>query len=394
MSSPLLYKKFSKTFHFNHAEIIQMCGNSKFPFRIGKLDCEDVQWEHVNPVIVNLTFKEFTDWLNESKNVSKTIEKFSSDKYWAYSAYNRVPDYFEPKQIAKLNLNWKSLHFEKDRYEELTFWIGSRGSYTPLHRDSYGYNLVIQIFGRKTWILFPPQDDKYLKPSRKNYEESSIYSKINLLNPTLQDVDSLNKCSPHYVVLEAGDVLYVPRGWWHFVISEEFSFTINTWVDVGKLDDVSRVYESIVKYFVTIFYNENDNEFGIKPFDEEEVCNADKIKSAMDIMTQAVEIVLNNQHENNIETNVNSEWRSVLEKITKDESELNNNGVEHSALFLKKLQGFDGMKTKLQMFFSSKSYKYKEYTKSTPNEDTNDFFDVITSQKVLDVIFSELCNKS
>lgn len=49
--------------------------------------------------------------------------------------------------------------------------------------------LMISLFSfRKRWLLFPPTED--LKPTRIPYEESSIYSKINLFSPSLKDVKS------------------------------------------------------------------------------------------------------------------------------------------------------------------------------------------------------------
>lgn len=36
---------------------------------------------------------------------------------------------------------------------------------------------------RKTWVVFPPKDTEYLKPTRVPYEESSVYSQLNLASP-------------------------------------------------------------------------------------------------------------------------------------------------------------------------------------------------------------------
>jgi len=36
------------------------------------------------------------------------------------------------------------------------------------------------------------------------------------------------------VVLEPGDVLFVPRHWWHYVESLDTSISINTWIELVR----------------------------------------------------------------------------------------------------------------------------------------------------------------
>ena len=56
---------------------------------------------------------------------------------------------------------------------------------TPCHVDTYGCNLVAQIYGTKRWILFPPSETSNLYPTRIPYEESSVFSQVNITNPDL-----------------------------------------------------------------------------------------------------------------------------------------------------------------------------------------------------------------
>lgn len=95
-----------------------------------------------------------------------------------------------------------------------------------------------------------------MHPTRLPYEESSVYSSINFtsVSPSYYNgkkmyigivihIDSqdvlltnfvyadLTKCHPLRVQLEPGDVLFVPHNWWHFVKSDEFSISVNIWLD-------------------------------------------------------------------------------------------------------------------------------------------------------------------
>ena len=51
-----------------------------------------------------------------------------------------------------------------------------------LVQDSYGCNLVCQVAGSKQWTLFPPSASTHLSPTRVPYEESSVYSLVNMVN--------------------------------------------------------------------------------------------------------------------------------------------------------------------------------------------------------------------
>lgn len=40
------------------------------------------------------------------------------------------------------------LGFPEATVDESTVWIGSKGAHTPCHIDTYGINLVCQLYGR------------------------------------------------------------------------------------------------------------------------------------------------------------------------------------------------------------------------------------------------------
>ncbi|XP_023339561.1 HSPB1-associated protein 1 isoform X1 [Eurytemora carolleeae] len=166
---------------------------------------------------------------------------------WGYFDYKYMRDLFPPSTLSLFS--WNSLGLKDRDGMDSTLWIGSQGAHTPCHQDSYGYNLVCQLVGTKKWILFPPNQTEYLKPSRVPYEESSVYSDINFHQVQRNPVHVFNKLqytTPYIVTLRPGDVLYVPRHWWHFVQNITFSVSVNTWVEC-KEDNQSRLEESLVR---------------------------------------------------------------------------------------------------------------------------------------------------
>lgn len=62
---------------------------------------------------------------------------------WATYSYQDIDSW--PQEIRK-DINFKASGF--DNVEDILFWIGSKGANTPCHYDTYGINIVVQVFGR------------------------------------------------------------------------------------------------------------------------------------------------------------------------------------------------------------------------------------------------------
>lgn len=104
-------------------------------------------------------------------------------------------------------------------------------------------------------MLYPPGDS--LIPVRIPYEESTVYSKFNFYDLSTAERDLLLKIpdKPKLIILEPGDVLFVPNGWWHYVESlDNINVSVNIW---GKLktDNRARVEEALVKLIVARMRN-------------------------------------------------------------------------------------------------------------------------------------------
>lgn len=78
-----------------------------------------------------------------------------------------------------------------------------------LHLLSQVYNTNLYLFFfsiRKRWHLFPPEATPFLYPTRIPYEESSVFSKINVVNPDLKRFPQFRKARRHMVTLSPGQV--------------------------------------------------------------------------------------------------------------------------------------------------------------------------------------------
>lgn len=95
-----------------------------------------------------------------------------------------------------------------------TLWVGAAGALTPVHEDTTTFNLLsMQMFGRKEWMFF--SNESYLYPDSQG-------------KPDYDRLFADEKTQPMSVVLEAGDILYMPAKWWHRTETLEHSASINT----------------------------------------------------------------------------------------------------------------------------------------------------------------------
>lgn len=86
-----------------------------------------------------------------------------------------------------------------------------------------------------------------MQSTRIPYEESTVYSKYNFFTPTEKEIEAI-KCMSgkvKMIILEPKDVLYIPKGWWHYVESLETSLSVNIWLPLEE-DCEARLKESLV----------------------------------------------------------------------------------------------------------------------------------------------------
>jgi hypothetical protein len=105
-------------------------------------------------------------------------------------------------------------------------WLGPAGTVTPLHCD-YDDNLFAQVWGQKRFLLYPPHHAEFLylreanpvlfgspfDPEAPDYQAFPLASKARLVDCTV----------------EAGEMLYLPAGWFHHVRALGLSLSANRW---------------------------------------------------------------------------------------------------------------------------------------------------------------------
>jgi len=102
------------------------------------------------------------------------------------------------------------------------FFMSSKDSMTPLHFDTLlTSNLFFQIQGKKIFTVLSSADEKYCY--RKNWR----WFNVNPEDIDLQKYPKYRKAQPQTVLVESGDMLYMPPGTLHHVRSLEDSISFN-----------------------------------------------------------------------------------------------------------------------------------------------------------------------
>ncbi|XP_039699135.1 HSPB1-associated protein 1 isoform X1 [Pteropus medius] len=227
-------------------------------FRMGMKNTDTVPQFETTCSYIDATVEEFLTWNCDHSSISGPFRDYDHSKFWAYADYKYFVSLFEDKTDIFQDVIWSDFGFPGRSGQESTLWIGSLGAHTPCHLDSYGCNLVFQVQGRKRWHLFPPEDTPFLYPTRIPYEESSVFSKINVVNPDLKRFPEFQKARRHVVTLSPGQVLFVPRHWWHYVESiDPVTVSINSWIELEE-DHQARVEEAITRMLVCALKNAED----------------------------------------------------------------------------------------------------------------------------------------
>jgi len=101
-------------------------------------------------------------------------------------------------------------------------WIGPAGTVTPLHHDLTN-NFIAQVVGRKRIQLVPAAE------TAKLYNHRHVFSEIADIEAPTVDSERfplIAEVRAHEILLQPGEILFVPVGWWHQVKALDFSVTL------------------------------------------------------------------------------------------------------------------------------------------------------------------------
>ncbi|KZT24860.1 Clavaminate synthase-like protein [Neolentinus lepideus HHB14362 ss-1] len=109
-------------------------------------------------------------------------------------------------------------------------WIGTADTYTPIHRDILGHNLLFQLLGTKAVRVFPPSDKQCLYVSEEPFlRNTSLIPFDHAFDETRWPRFYEGVKTWYEGTIGPGHAVFIPKGWYHSVRALEESISVNSW---------------------------------------------------------------------------------------------------------------------------------------------------------------------
>ncbi|XP_028670284.2 lysine-specific demethylase 8 [Erpetoichthys calabaricus] len=180
------------------------------------------------PVELGLRYTD-EEWSQTLMTVNDFIDKhiINQEKYGiGYLAQHQLFD-----QVPELKQDIRIPDYcclGKGDEEEITInaWIGPAGTISPIHQDPQ-QNFLAQVVGRKYIRLYSPDETERLYPHKTQLLSNT--SQVQVENPDLDQFPDFANATFQECILYPGEVLFIPRSYWHYVRSLDISFSVSFW---------------------------------------------------------------------------------------------------------------------------------------------------------------------
>lgn len=120
---------------------------------------------------------------------------------------------------------WHDMYFDPSWFtasarERVSLWMGPPGVVTPLHYDLQNA-LLAQAYGSKLVTFASPTNTPWL------YNEKGGYASVDPERPDFGRYPLFRNATLLTAIIEPGDALFLPFGWWHHVRSLTASISLS-----------------------------------------------------------------------------------------------------------------------------------------------------------------------
>lgn len=163
------------------------------------------------------TMRDFIEAAEGSRPFDDTVKAWSVRE--SQELFYRLP------QLAT-ELDFNGLFPRGHKRFEYYLWLGPAGYTTGLHTDEVVVNLLAHFVGHKTVTLYDPAQTELLYPETRESVHDGMYSAVNVLAPDFAKHPRFTEAKPLVAELGPGDLLYIPRGWWHWVRGHDLCISV------------------------------------------------------------------------------------------------------------------------------------------------------------------------
>lgn len=145
------------------------------------------------------------------------LEKGENDlRMFFYNILENVPSLLDDFTYPKLGMSF---------FKRLpVLFVGGKGAKVQMHYDIDLANLVLCHFGGpKKVLLVPPQQTEFMY--KVPFSFSALHS-VDFSEPDFAKHPALAKINAYTADLKHGDSLFIPSGFWHYVIYEDIGFSM------------------------------------------------------------------------------------------------------------------------------------------------------------------------
>jgi hypothetical protein len=206
--------------------LVDVCGNNQVPVETYPENYfEGYGYAGLdNNYYTPMTFAEYMDIVEGKKNDDRLyyLAQVDMRKYFPQLMEDIVLLDFFKKEPRDINLFFG---FKKENY----------ASTSRLHFDEV-HNIFVQLRGRKRFYLFPQNNYLSFYPPLEDNNYSSTCSKVNPEHPDLELFPKFPVHEKIEVILNPGEILYIPPFWWHHVTALDENISLSFWYSPNITD--------------------------------------------------------------------------------------------------------------------------------------------------------------
>lgn len=121
---------------------------------------------------------------------------------------------------------------EVDDYRGTNCRLGAKGIIAHAHYD-FSRNFILLLRGQKRYVLAHPNQCLNLELYPQGHP-SARHSSVNWSNETEWQQGNFPKAQVNEVVMQAGDIMYLPTAWFHFIVSLNMNYQCNARSGITK----------------------------------------------------------------------------------------------------------------------------------------------------------------